>query len=173
MEGGVPVLQLIAYTSLTIASITVAGVSAFFAYRQNFGWSPVILILYRGIERDSDDSNEVVYLEFEFWNRRKYPVAVDGIEITFGKMIIGEIPETASEVSPGEWYVFHNKVCQREHKLLDASSHCSYKAKVPFKTPSDVEWSETLMIEVHYFDPIGNKTRTARTTQRFSTTPEE
>ena len=35
-------LQLMAYVTLTLSSVIVAGTSLFIAYRQNFGWKPII-----------------------------------------------------------------------------------------------------------------------------------
>jgi hypothetical protein len=52
-----PILQLVAYTCLTGASVVVATVSALFGYRQNFGWSPIVLVTSHGLGAGGKDTS--------------------------------------------------------------------------------------------------------------------
>jgi hypothetical protein len=40
-----PTLQLIAYVSLTLSTVFVAATSLIIAYRQNFGWKPILFLI--------------------------------------------------------------------------------------------------------------------------------
>ena len=75
-----PTLQLIAYSSLTYASIIVAATLLLLSYRQNFGWQPLIVVTSFG------GGNESIHLEYEVWNRRKYPVTVIMQELIFSSL---------------------------------------------------------------------------------------
>jgi hypothetical protein len=63
-------LQWIAPTAPAVASVIVAVVALAFNYRQNRGWKPVILVLQCGFDQP------FASIEFEVWNRRKYPVVI-------------------------------------------------------------------------------------------------
>src|SRR5438270_14013939 len=76
MNLAVPIVQLIAYVMLTLASISVATVSAFIAYRSNFGWKPLVLVTSYGFQGTGGSKQVAATVQFEFWNRRKYPISI-------------------------------------------------------------------------------------------------
>jgi hypothetical protein len=153
-------MQWITSTALTLGSVTIAFVVATFGYRQNYGWKPVILVLSQGVSEPSSGECEA-YLEFEVWNRRKYPIAIHFVEIKFGNLKLGDIPEQSSSGAPAQWYIFHNKLVCRDQARLDPASHKGFRPRVPFKRESIDKRSETVTIEVYYFDPIANARKTA------------
>jgi hypothetical protein len=82
----VPTLQLIAYSALTCASVIVASVSGLLAFRQSIGWKPIVFPTSHGFGRLNDDEPDGLSkatLEFEVWNRRKYPIIVIGAQVDF------------------------------------------------------------------------------------------
>src|SRR5262249_22871031 len=121
-----PTMQWVASTALTLASITVATVAAIFSYRQNYGWKPILLVLTH-----SFFGHDVAWVDFEFWNRRKYPLVVHGVEIKFGNVVLDQPPPT--EGKAGDWSTWHNTLCQREHVRLEPASHHLFQPRVPFK----------------------------------------
>ena len=141
----VPTMQLIAFTVLTAANVTVAAVAATFSYYQNYGLKPVILILSQGF------GEEDAYIDFEVWNRRKYPIVVHGVEIRFGNVTI---EQAGKMITP--WYIFHNTLCHREHVRLEPASHHLFEASVPIEKQT-LSKSETVRTDVFYFDPIANR----------------
>src|ERR1700741_2491930 len=90
-----PTMQWIASTALTLASVTVAVVAATFNYRQNRGWKPAILVLSQGFDI-------VAWIDFEVWNRRKYPIVVHGVVIKFGNVKLDQPPPL--EGKAGDWF---------------------------------------------------------------------
>jgi hypothetical protein len=156
-------MQWVASTALTLASVTIALVAALFAYRQNYGWKPAILILSKGF------SDEIAYVEFEFWNRRKYPIVVHAVEIKFGTVELDHRGEK-SEWGKSDWWIFHNKLCHRPHMRLDPASHHLFQPRIPFKQQK-VE-DETIRIDVYYFDPLANARKEMTTELRYKNTEE-
>jgi hypothetical protein len=60
------------------------------------------------------------------------------------------------EGKPGDWYTWHNTLCQREHVRLEPASHHLFQPRVPFKKET-LGKKETVRIDVYYFDPMANK----------------
>lgn len=153
MHIHIAILQFIAYASLTLASLTVASVSLLFAFRQNFGWKPIVLPTSYGCG-DIDLS-----LEFEVWNRRKYPVVVLAEEVTFSVLSF-ERPDkvpTDDEV-PTHWYVDGRKFFLANKVRLEPNVHRSFSLTASYtaQNPAQV-WDESASIKVYIFDPIKNR----------------
>jgi hypothetical protein len=153
-----PVMQWIASTALTVASTIVAIVAATFSYRQNYGWKPVVLVLAHGFDNNA-------WIDFELWNRRKYPVVVHGVEIKFGNLSLDHSGKT------DPWYIFHNKLCHREQVRLDPASHHLFQPRVPFEKQT-LGKSETVRIDVFYFDPIRNRRKKVAREHQYKYTEE-
>ena len=79
------IIQILAYISLTVASLVVAGVSLYLTYRQSVGWSPILLLPRYGLNfnRDLEPGEWIVYFDIEIWNRRKYPLIIRNGHISF------------------------------------------------------------------------------------------
>src|SRR5262245_24815268 len=73
--------------------------------------------------------------------------------------------EPPSEGKAGDWYTWHNTLCQREHVRLEPASHRGFKPRVPFKKQK--VQNETVRIDVYYFDPIANRRRSSAGSSRF------
>ncbi|WP_242914356.1 hypothetical protein [Brevundimonas pishanensis] len=64
-----------------------------FSFRQQMGWRPIVVFKSYGVESgniNSDDpnilgSNGKLYcsIEFEIWNRRKYPIVINVVDVSF------------------------------------------------------------------------------------------
>ncbi len=160
-------MQWISSTVLTLASLTIAYVAVTFGYRQNYGWPPVLLVLSHGVGGLSGEEDYVAHVDFEFWNRRKYPVIVHFVEMKFGNLTLGTIPEQSPSGESARWYIFHNKLIQREHVGLDPASRHLFEPRVPFKRQPLDDLTEIVKIDVFYFDPIANKRKKLTTKYRF------
>lgn len=157
-------MQWVTSTALTLTSVTIALVAVTFGYRQNFGWKPVILVLGHGASGGPSQADDyLAHIDFEVWNRRKYPIAIHFVEIKFGNLELSHDPEP-----PAPWYIFHNKLICREQVRLDPAGHQAFNAKLPFKKRSLDTLNETMIIEVYYFDPIANKRKTASIKHKFN-----
>jgi hypothetical protein len=161
-------MQWIASTALTLARVTIALVAALFAYRQNYGWKPAILVLSKGFGPDANGVH-IAYVDFEVWNRRKYPIVIHGVEIKFGSLKLDHRWEK-HEWTKSDWWIFHNKLCHRPNMRLDLASHHLFQPRIPFKQQK-VE-DETIKIDVYYFDPIANARKEVTTALRYKYTEE-
>lgn len=79
MPYDTPTLQLVAYVGLTVSSIIVACSSLFMAYRQNFGWKPIVFASSYG--GGGGKHGYTVTIEFELWNRKKHPISVRFVSV--------------------------------------------------------------------------------------------
>jgi hypothetical protein len=154
-----PLLQLVAYISLTVASITVATVSAIFGYRQNYGWRPLALVTGHGLHGIGGSRIYRAILTVEFWNRRKYPIAVNSASVKFATM---EFKYEASPDAQG-WSRTGDHYFKRLDQRLEPAAHVGLEFTAPFEAPSIDALRDTVEVEIHYFDPISGKGLTART----------
>lgn len=88
---------------LSLAALLVASLSAFWSFRNHFGWAPYVMgknfWLTKGLGGKSALENLVV--EFEIWNRRKYPISVRGIKIKFDQLILKGVEDHPEWVRVG------------------------------------------------------------------------
>jgi hypothetical protein len=154
MHFDIAILQLIAYASFTLASLTVASVSLLFTFRQNFGWKPIVL--------PTSYANSIIgelYLEFEVWNRRKYPVVVLAEEVTFD-LLSFEMPDNGPiDVElPTHWDLEGRKFSQKKEVRLEPNAHCGFSLTAPYNAHELARaWDERPSIKVYIFDPIKNR----------------
>ena len=165
----VPTLQLIAYSALTFASITVASVSAVFGYHQNFGWKPIILPTGHGIGRlkDHDEAGPLkATLEFEVWNRRKYPIVLNGAQVDFESLnfVTNEFG-TLSDEEMWNWggRTFWNPYSER----IEPGSHYTCKLGAACQKQHTEEIHDRVRIQVDYWDPNWNRYLSIKATHIF------
>jgi hypothetical protein len=78
-------------------SLVLSLIAINFAYRNNFGWKPLILLIsYR---KASQLGKHVLRCRFEIWNRRRHPVVVKEIQVSFGKTLL----ESEDGFMPDNW----------------------------------------------------------------------
>lgn len=159
------IIQLVAYTCLTGASVIVAIVSALFGYRQNFGWSPIVLVTSHGIGAGGEDTNRFeALLDFEFWNRRKYPVLVAGMKVTIDTVEFIYDPAIHEDgwSRIGDSFYSHQKV------RLEPAAHRGFAFSAPFKRVSLDTLKANATIEITYFDPVKGKYVAASSARDFA-----
>jgi len=160
-----PILQLVAYTCLTGASVVVAIVSALFGYRQNFGWSPMVLVTSHGLGAGRDDRDRFqALLDFEFWNRRKYPIVVAGLKVTIDTLEFIYDPALHEHGwdRVGDSFYSHQKV------RLEPAGHHGFAFSAPFKRVSLDTLQAKAVVEITYFDPVKGKYAAASSARGFS-----
>jgi hypothetical protein len=166
----VPTLQLIAYSALTCASVIVAAVSLILGYRQNFGWPPIVLVTSH-IQMGSHHPPDEVYeftLEFEVWNRRKYPVSVFVQDLTFRNVnfVRSEVrmPSDYAHTWDGGPEFFSNW----KGVLLEPNGHAQFEFVHMARDAGRKKSASEVEVSVAYFDPIKNKYLKAKMTSKIS-----
>jgi hypothetical protein len=145
-------LQLMAYVALTLSSIIVASTSLFIAYRQNFGWKPIIFPSSYG--GGGGKYGYTVSINFEVWNRKKYPIAIRRVSVEYEKQVMHRYNDAA--LSEG-WHIEgeHTLVFDK-HETMDPGKSRQYALEAPIeKAPIDLQ--ENVTVTLFYFDPIKNR----------------
>jgi hypothetical protein len=147
----VAAVQLIAYTSLTIASITVAVTTAFIGYRQLYGWRPTVIVTGVACNFVEVGKAEAI-TTFEVWNRRKYPIAISGgSSVAFGEVMVGDTMD-------GDWQNWRNTMCYYGEKIrLEPLTHQEFQISANLKVVKPKDVPDAWVVEVKYYDPQSNK----------------
>ena len=148
--------QFIAYVTLTVTGIIVAIVSLRFSFRQNFGWKPIIMVTSQGLKSGFLDEAYVATLKLEFWNRRKYPLIVRHITLTFSDMKF--LANRAKQTRETGWHIqYSGGGIYMNDFTVDGSGHQCVEFEAPFaKRPLDNLRSD-VNIQVMFFDPRLNE----------------
>lgn len=152
----VALMQLTGSTLLALASLIVAVVAVGFAYRNNFGWKPLAMIFGHGLKNDpAFEGYYVATCTVDFWNRRKYPVALHRMEISFGEL---KVEQFLKGFNAGDgWHLSFKGLHWNKREILEPSTHRSFEVSAPFKKRTLDDLDEPLKAEVFYFDPKRNK----------------
>jgi hypothetical protein len=167
MTFDVPTLQLVSYTALTCASITVAAVSCYTAYRQHRGWKPIILMTHRGRNETLSAPRHGLLVVFEVWNRRKYPIVLDEVTIAFQRFTFSDMPgmendpQRGVEIPYGEktlWFRDGRNYTTYPSDPVGSNEHAMFHIDAPYQLGEDAKTTkEIARVTVRYFDPIGNR----------------
>lgn len=171
MAFDIPTLQLIAYSALTCASVFVASVSAIMGYHQNFGWKPIILVKSHGYGGPLDGGKDLPgarkgTLEFEVWNRRKYPIVLVAAQIVFEKhdFVFAAIHADDELWQHAGGRAFKNHYSDR----IEPNSYYVCKLGFAYKDQGS-EFDDRVRIKITYFDPNRNRYITAKARQPIGT----
>src|SRR5260221_9902681 len=151
LKSATPVLQLVAYIMLTLASLMVGVASALIAYRSNFGWKPLLLVTSHGFRATGGSRLVDATLQYEIWNRQKYPILIRSMEITFSSVSI----RTTDVEHP--WHARPSSIFNMEYLSLSPDTHERILAITPMKEGASLDGlNETVTIAISYFDPRRN-----------------
>ena len=157
MIHNVALAQFIAYSCLTVTSVIVAIVSLRFSYRQNFGWPPLLLVSTHGMQSEfgkgKDESIMFATVFFEIWNRRTYPIILEGSQVKFRQDILeASSPSLDRETN---WWVDNPSHCSNPERLVvKKGEHHSFELVVPIKKGQMLDRVDGMIeIEVTCFDP--------------------
>lgn len=167
MSTEVAVLQLIAYVMLTIASVTVAAVSAFLAYRSNYGWNPLLLVVTRGLRGEQGPPELwAATITFEVWNRRKYPIVIREVLVEFSSLPLRT--ENVATINGDPWHRLGNGFSNAEPTTLSPSAQIQFTVNAPLRQDKGVKYiSDFVHITVRYFDPLHKRARRLRLVHRY------
>lgn len=127
----VAIAQFIAYTAFTATTVTVAFLSLRYSHRQNFGWKPLLLLVNRNFKSDIVENTSegavgvktLVSIEFDIWNRRTYPIVVDGAIVSFTQDIFCD-EKVGVLIDGNEWInIEPSEFVMNERFVLDGGKH--------------------------------------------------
>ncbi|MBS4003186.1 MAG: hypothetical protein KGZ91_07410 [Afipia sp.] len=162
----VATLQLTAYATLTFVGVCIASAALLFSYRQNFGWSPIVLVTSHGLGGVGGGEEFIVHLDFEFWNRQKYPIVIRNVEVGFGELRLHEKQSHTGEMLT--WNTFRGNAIFRDDIRVNPSDQHQFKCRGAFPKRTLDDLDVTATISILYFDPVSNKTNTKIVAYRYS-----
>lgn len=173
----VPLAQVISTAVLTVVGLCVALASLLVAYRNNFGWRPIIIIPGWGMRanptgKEGDgaprpaDYDNTAEIPIEVWNRRKYPVVVRHVVVSISEKVQFEVIAPLTGHREG-WHMNSVSTSLIEPVTVAPSSHHVFNCEVPFRTTSYDAARARMDIAVSYFDPRKNKRYTLNEIVRF------
>jgi len=149
-------IQLIASLLFGLMSLSVACIALWVAYRNNFGWKPLVLLMSYGIGGGGALGN-VVTCSFEIWNRRKYPVVLREMQVSWGDTrIVSEGGFTNEEWCParnGNMLFCTSRLIkpgESEKEIVSGLLIGDQRASIGGRSSAPVE------IWAHVFDPKNN-----------------
>src|SRR5262245_51602685 len=83
-------VQAIAAVASTVGSSVLAIVALVFSYRQNVGWRPVAFTRDAVVSDFSENQPAIFRVTIEVWNRRKYPLLLERIDVMFCGIVARE-----------------------------------------------------------------------------------
>ena len=146
-------MQFIASVAIALCSTLVASFAAVFTYRNNFGWKPLCIVNTRGVGSAAHPHMLTSTLDFEVWNRRKYPIALRGIKLEYPFYDLAGDQPGWIEFGPSVFY-------QQVEGLLAPTSHAEYKTSIIFNRNTIRKPRKAYAILcITYFDPRSDKVK--------------
>lgn len=119
----IPTLQLIASSVLALTGLCIAGASFTIAFRQFYGFKPIVLVSGIGLHGGGVMTEHYgADVKFEFWNRRKYPVKILFADVTFGDLRFESYVKEYDYDK--EWHFMHDGKCYNHvSKVIEPNGH--------------------------------------------------
>jgi hypothetical protein len=154
----IQIAQLVSTTALAICSAIIATAACFVAYRQAYGFEPLIVLSSTGVSGGGslEKGNYIAVIKAGIWNRRKYVIRVNGISLIFYSSIINESAKGFSKKDKIH-YSACNTVWFMDEFNLEPGQHKELEFEAPIKVPSLDRLNERAIIKFSYFDPISGK----------------
>ena len=96
--------KLTSSTMLTVAGLVVSVVALNFSYRNSRGWKPLLIIKSR-LYTELHEPALSVFVDFEVWNRRKYPIIIRKLRVMGGDLKFIDVMKTKDGEAKLGWFV--------------------------------------------------------------------
>jgi hypothetical protein len=163
----VPTLQLIASSVLARTGLCIAGASFAIAFRQFYGFKPIVLVSGIGFHGGGNLTElHGANVQFEFWNRRKYPVKILFAKVTFDELWFERYVKEYDYDT--KWLFMGEGKCYNPvSKVIEPNGHIEIAFKGPFKKRSLDALDDPLNVHMRYFDPAFGKAMSATANDRY------
>jgi hypothetical protein len=140
-----------------LSGAVVAWVALRLNYRNSYGWKPMVLLKTYGIGQAGGWTE--VNCTFEVWNRRKYPIVVREVIVSFGNTKVDdEAPANFGEET--EWHVTNRGMLVSSKNItVEPATRQDFDAGGPIKTGTGAlgDGHSQIVIYVDIFDPRENR----------------
>lgn len=157
-------LEITSAIASTVMSTVVSIVALVFSYRQNVGWKPVALVTDGVMSGSGGSLRFKLAVTVEFWNRRKYPVALRHARANLSGVKILDVESSG----PSNRHFTRNNISYRElGGPVEPSSSEKFTFEVEFKNQSIDALRPLFDICIDYFDPHQNRHETTKIEHKF------
>lgn len=157
-------LEVISTVASTAMSMVVAVVALIFSYRQNVGWPPVALVTGSNMSGTGGSWKFTFSVTVEFWNRRKYPIALRTATADLSGVTILNV----NAIGPNSKDYVRNNCAFKELKLaVQPAASETFTFEVDFEDQSLDALRPLFEITIKYFDPSKNRRETLSIKHRF------
>jgi hypothetical protein len=156
--------EVVASIASTVMATVVSTVALVFSYRQNVGWKPVALVTKGMLSGTGGTTCHTLHLSVEFWNRRKFPVA---LRLAKANVTGVEILDSDSS-SPGcSDFVRKNSAVKELNILIEPSRSEKIDFELSFENQSLDAMRPHFNIELRYFNPHKNGEESIHVEHKF------
>lgn len=161
-EKSVAVMNFIASTALTFAGIVVGVVTIMIGHWASNGWRPVVLVRGGIVVEPEAGGFFITGVQFEVWNRRKYPMALRKLKVAYDKFQMHQVtvlPEADEEQH--KWMLLGEKTCALKwcDDVIEPGGHASFVAG--FTVTADMDYDAALkeraVVTALLYDPHRNR----------------
>ena len=172
----VSIAQIVASVFLALAALIVGIASAVFTYRNNFGWAPVILTIDSGVLDKPDTRRSeggwprdfVATIEFQIWNRHKYPIHVGYLNVEFKSLELIADFNHLDKTQPHIYSTFMDWPVKRPIAPMTSET---FNLEIPFTLGKEYgsleDISTSMTIRASYFDPRNNRRLSVQTNSGY------
>ena len=157
-------LELISTVAATMMSTIVSVVALVFSYRQNAGWKPLVLVTNTSMTGIGGSQRYTFNLTVEFWNRRKYPVALRSATADLTGVIILDSDPPGRE---NHSYTKKNRVYLEIDAVVPPATSHEVTFAVTFENQSLDAMRPIFDIRLRYFDPQKSRSKALSVVHRF------
>ena len=147
-------LELIATIASTVMSTTLAIVALVFSHRQNVGWAPVAFASKPYMSGTGGSWEFTISVTVEFWNRRRYPIALRFVR---GDITGVEILAVRATLDTPRSFAQNNYVYTEPDAVVGPQSSSEVIVPITFKDQSLDALKPQFDFTIGYFDPRANK----------------
>lgn len=152
-------LQFAATTVLAFGSLSIAAVASLFAYRNYFGWKPLIYVAAR--EGCAGEYDAWIGASFEIWNRRKYPVLLHRVGLRYHGVSLAAVStegfDTAGGSSEFTWKVLKGQIECDPDLALEPNERRRFAAFGSVDLSGGPVAFDHAMVQAIYYDPRTTK----------------
>lgn len=139
-----------------------ASLIAWFAYRvsvrENFGWRPFTVL--RGYSISGGNGRTEMNVEFQLWNRHRYPVVVYDVILSYRLARFKTVDDLEDPMSEAWTVRSEHSIGKWVSEVLNPASNKTFDMYVAVDADMMME---APTIEVQYLDTVANKVRKIRT----------
>lgn len=150
--------QFVSTTILALCSAVIATVACFVAYRQAYGFKPILILSLIGISGggELEKGTYIAIIKAQVWNRRKYSIRIIDPKLIFYSSIINQSAKGFKK-KMGVNYSAGNTVWIQDDFNLEPGQSRDLEFEAPIRVKSLDKLNERAIIKITIFDPISGK----------------